>query len=84
MVNDQVKVQTGHGPLGNKQSIVDYNAMVKAAREAIEPLVKAGKTEAEVLALDPLKELNKTWAATANPQSAANMTKQVYNSFKRS
>jgi glyoxylase-like metal-dependent hydrolase (beta-lactamase superfamily II) len=82
LVNDQTKVQTGHGPLGNKQSIVDYNAMVKAARAAVEPLVNAGKSEAEVVAADPLKELNKTWAA--NPQAGVNFTKQVYNSFKRS
>ncbi len=82
LANDQTKVQTGHGPLGNKKSIADYNAMVKAARDAIEPLVKAGKTEAEVLALDPLKELNKTWAP--NPTAATNMTKEVYHSFSRS
>ena len=82
IANDQTKVQTGHGPLGNKKSIADYNAMVKAARDAIEPLVKQGKTEAEVLALDPLKELNKTWAP--NPAAATNMTKEVYHSFWRS
>jgi glyoxylase-like metal-dependent hydrolase (beta-lactamase superfamily II) len=82
IANDQTKVQTGHGPLGNKKSIEDYNAMVKAARDAILPLVRAGKTEAEVLAMDPLKELNKTWAP--NPTAAQNMTKEVYHSFSRS
>ncbi len=82
IANDQTKVQTGHGPLGNKKSIADYNAMVKAAREKVEKLYREGKSEAEVLAADPLKELSATWAA--NPQAAANMTKQVYNSFKRS
>jgi len=82
IANDQTKVQTGHGPLGNKKSIADYNAMVKAARDAILPLVQQGKTEAEVLALDPLKELNKTWAP--NPAAATNMTKEVYHSFSRS
>ncbi|MEA2987762.1 MAG: hypothetical protein QOG83_473 [Alphaproteobacteria bacterium] len=82
LTNDQTKVQTGHGPLGNKKSIADYNAMVKAAREKVEKLVKEGKSEAEVVAADPLKELNATWAA--DPQGAVNFTKQVYNSFKRS
>ena len=82
LVNDQTKVQTGHGPLGNKKSIADYNAMVKAAREKVEKLFLDGKSEAEVVAMDPLKELNATWAA--NPQAAVNFTKQVYNSFKRS
>ena len=82
MTNDQTKVQTGHGPLGNKKSIADYNAMAKAARDKVEPLVKAGKSEAEVVAADPLKELNATWAA--DPKAAVNFTKQVYNSFFRS
>jgi cyclase len=83
MANDQTKVQTGHGPLGNKKSIADFNEMVKAAREKVEKLVREGKTEAEVVAADPLKELTATWG-TANPQAGVNMTKQVYNSFKRS
>ena len=82
LVNDQTKVQTGHGPLGNKKSIVDYNAMVKAARDKVEKLFNEGKTEDEVVAADPLKELNATWAP--NPQAGVNFTKQVYNSFKRS
>jgi len=82
LANDQTKVVVGHGPLGNKKSIADYNAMVKEAREKVEKLFNEGKTEAEVVAMDPLKDLNKTWAA--NEQGAINMTKQVYNSFKRS
>jgi glyoxylase-like metal-dependent hydrolase (beta-lactamase superfamily II) len=82
LVNDQTKVQTGHGPLGNKKSIADYNEMVKAAADKIGKLVQEGKTEAEVVAMDPLKELNATWAA--DPKAAVNFTKQAYNSFKRS
>jgi len=56
--------------------------MVKTARERVEKLFNEGKTEAEVIAADPLKELNATWAADA--QGATNFLKQVYNSFKRS
>ena len=41
-----------------------------------------GKTEAEAIAAKPLADLDKTWAA--NDQAAANMVKQVYNSFIRS
>jgi len=82
MANDQTKVQTGHGPLGNKKSIEDYNAMVKAARDAVQKLVREGKSEADVLAADPLKELNKTWANDA--KQGQDMTKMVYQSFFRS
>jgi hypothetical protein len=52
------------------------------ARERVEALFKAGKTEAEVIAADPLQDLNPTWAA--NSQAAINFLKQVYNSFQRS
>jgi len=82
IANDQTKVQTGHGPLADKKVIADYNAMVKTARERVEKLYREGKSEAEVVALDPLKDLNTSWAADAN--QATNFLKQVYNSFKRS
>jgi cyclase len=82
IANDQTKVVTGHGPLADKKVIAEYNAMVKAARERVEKLVLEGKSEAEVVALDPLKDLNTTWAA--DQTQAVNFLKQVYNSFKRS
>jgi hypothetical protein len=56
--------------------------MAKTARERVEKLYREGKSEAEVVALDPLKDLNASWAADAN--QATNFLKQVYNSFKRS
>jgi cyclase len=82
LANDQTKVVVGHGPLGNKQSIADYNAMVKSARERIEKLVKEGKTEEQVVAARPLADLDKTWAD--DDKAADNFVKQVYNSFNRS
>jgi len=80
--NDQTKVVVGHGPLGNKASIAAYNEMVKTARERVEKLFNEGKSEAEVVALNPLKDLNETWQAS--PEAGVNFLKQVYNSFKRS
>jgi glyoxylase-like metal-dependent hydrolase (beta-lactamase superfamily II) len=82
LANDNTKVVVGHGNLATKANIAEYNAMVKTAREKIEKLVNEGKTEAEVVAAKPLADLDKTWAD--NDQAAANFTKQVYNSFKRS
>jgi cyclase len=82
LANDDTKVVVGHGPLAKKANIAEYNAMAKTARERVERLFKDGKSEAEVLTRDPLKDLNPTWAA--NDQAAINFLKQVYNSFKRS
>jgi glyoxylase-like metal-dependent hydrolase (beta-lactamase superfamily II) len=82
MGNDQTKIMTGHGPLADKKVVAEYNAMAKTARERVEKLYREGKSEDEVIALDPLKDLNATWAA--DPAQAKNFLKQVYNSFKRS
>jgi cyclase len=82
LANDDTKVVVGHGPLAKKADIATYNAMVKTARERVEKLFKDGKSEAEVVAENPLKDLNATWAA--DDQAGVNFLKQVYNSFKRS
>ena len=82
VANDDTKVQTGHGPLAKKSDVVEYNAMLKTARERIEKLVKEGKSEAEVIALRPLKDLDEKWAA--DDAAAIAYLKMVYNSFKRS
>ena len=81
MANDQTKIMTGHGPLADKKVVAEYNAMLKTARDRLLKLVQEGKTEAEVVALDPLKDLNAAWAADA--ANATNTLKQYYNSFKR-
>jgi hypothetical protein len=56
--------------------------MLATARERIEKLVKEGKTEEEVVAAQPLADLDAKWAA--NEEVARNFTKMVYNSFRRS
>jgi cyclase len=73
---------TGHGTLASKSDIVEYNTMLKIARERVEKLFKEGKSEAEVVAARPLRDLDAKWAA--NDWAAINFLKMVYNSFKRS
>ena len=82
LANDDTKVVVGHGPLAKKADIVAYNAMAKTVRERVEKLFRAGKSEDEVIAANPLQDLNATWAA--DDKAAVNFLKQVYNSFKRS
>jgi glyoxylase-like metal-dependent hydrolase (beta-lactamase superfamily II) len=80
--NDQTKVVVGHGPLASKKDVAEFREMLITSRDRIEKLFNEGKTEAEVLALDPLKDLNEKWAPN-NAALAAGHTKNVYNSFKR-
>jgi len=80
--NDDTKVMTGHGPLAKKADVVEYNAMLKTARERIEKLVKEGKSLDEVIAARPLKDLDAKWAA--DDKAAVDYLKMVYGSFHRS
>jgi glyoxylase-like metal-dependent hydrolase (beta-lactamase superfamily II) len=82
VANDDTKVMTGHGPLAKKSDIAEFNAMLKTARERIEKLFKEGKSEDEVIALRPLKDLDAKWAA--DDKAAIAYLKMVYGSFKRS
>jgi len=81
-INDDTKVGVGHGPLANKKDVEEFRAMLVTSHDRIKKLFDEGKTEAEVLALDPLKDLNETWAA-GNPQLGINQIKNVYHSFER-
>jgi cyclase len=82
LADDNTKVMTGHGPLAQKADIAEFNEMLKIARERVEKLFKEGKSEAEVIAARPLKDLDAKWAD--NDEVATNFLKMVYNSFKRS
>jgi len=82
VANDNTKVVVGHGALANKAAVAEYGAMVKTARDRVGKLFNEGKTEDEVVALRPLKDLDASWAD--NDQAAIAFLKQVYNSFKRS
>ena len=82
VANDQTKVVVGHGPLASKADVAEFREMLIVSRDRIGKLYDEGKTEAEVLALNPLADLNEKWAPN-NPALAAAHTKNVYNSFKR-
>jgi len=80
--NDSTKVVVGHGPLASKADVAEFREMLVTSRDRIEKLFNEGKTEAEVLALKPLADLDVKWAA-GNPALATGHTRNVYNSFKR-
>ncbi len=55
------KIIPGHGPLGTKAELKAYRDMLAASRDAIVPLVKAGKTLDEVKAAKPTAALDEKW-----------------------
>jgi hypothetical protein len=53
LVNDDTKIVSGHGPVGTKAMLRDYRRMLVEARDRIQKLKSAGKTEDEVIAVKP-------------------------------
>jgi cyclase len=81
LVNDDTKIVPGHGPLGNKAALVAYRDMLVTARGRIAKLVKAGKSESEVVAAKPLADLDAKIGATE--QQSTNFMRVIYNSLKK-
>ena len=73
---------TGHGAPATRADIEEYKAMLVVAHERVEKLFNEGKSEEDVMAARPLKDLDEKWAQ--NDTAAAAFLKMVYNSYKRS
>ena len=63
-IDDNTKVIRGHGPLGNKAELQAYHDMLVVVRDRIAKLVKAGKTQEQVLAARPTKEFEEKYGGT--------------------
>lgn len=59
--DEKTKYIPGHGPLATKADVKAYRDMLAASRDAIVPLVKAGKTLDEVKAARPTAALDEKW-----------------------
>lgn len=61
MADDKTRIIPGHGPSANKADLAAFIDMLVDARARVEALVLAGKTEAEVLAENPLSIYHDKW-----------------------
>ncbi len=61
LVNEDVKIIPGHGPLSTRQDLQDTRDMLVKVREKVQKLVDKGLSEDEVVAKKPLKKLSKKW-----------------------
>jgi glyoxylase-like metal-dependent hydrolase (beta-lactamase superfamily II) len=55
------KIIPGHGPLATKADVKAYRDMLTASRDAVKPLVAAGKSLDEVKAAKPTAALDEKW-----------------------
>jgi cyclase len=61
MAKDTTKIIPGHGPLATKADYKGFRDMLAKVRDAIKPLVAAGKTLEQVTAAKPTAALDATW-----------------------
>jgi cyclase len=61
MGDASTKVIPGHGPLGSKADLKAFRDMLVASRDAVAPLVKAGKSLDEVKAAKPTAAYDEKW-----------------------
>jgi glyoxylase-like metal-dependent hydrolase (beta-lactamase superfamily II) len=67
LADDDTRIIPGHGPLSGRKELAAYRDMLAEVRDAVKPLVDAGKSLEEVRAADPLAPFNATWGAQSNP-----------------
>jgi cyclase len=58
LANDSTKIIPGHGKVATRAELQEYRTMLVAVRDAIQPLVAAGKTLEETKAAKPLAALD--------------------------
>jgi glyoxylase-like metal-dependent hydrolase (beta-lactamase superfamily II) len=61
MVGDATKIIPGHGPLANKTDLQENLAMLKTVREVTAAAISEGKDLEQLVAEDPLADLNEKW-----------------------
>ena len=60
-IDDKTQVIRGHGPLGNKAELQAYHDMLVVVRDRIAKLVRAGRSQDEVLAARPTREFEEKY-----------------------
>jgi cyclase len=64
-LDDSTKVIRGHGPVGNKSELQAYHDMLVVVRDRIARLVKAGKSQDDVVAARPTKEFEEKYGGAS-------------------
>lgn len=80
LIDDNTKIIPGHGPLASKADLLSTVEMLKAARKMVKELVDQGKSEEEILKINPLEQEFGKWSWGFI--DTARMTKQVYKGVK--
>lgn len=64
-IDGDTRIIRGHGPLGNKAELQAYHDMLVTVRDRIAKLVKAGKSQEDVVAARPTREFEEKYGGTS-------------------
>jgi cyclase len=79
MSDARTRIIPGHGPMGDPADLRAYRGMLVTVRDRIQPMVKAGRSLADVRAAAPTKDLDGKWGkGFLNP---AQFVEIVYRSY---
>lgn len=62
LAGQDTRLIPGHGPAGNKAELEAARDMLMTARDRVRALVAAGKSEDDIVALDPLADFDADWS----------------------
>lgn len=80
LADDNTKIIPGHGPVASKKDIVEYRYMLATVNWRISKMIKAGKTEDQVVAAKPTAEFDEKWSK--GMFSGEQFTRIAYRSIK--
>jgi cyclase len=77
---EDTKIVPGHGPAGTKAMMRDYREMLVTARDRVQKLKAAGKSEDEIVAARPNADYDAKY--NADERARGNFIRVVYRSLK--
>src|ERR1700676_4695943 len=79
LVNAKTRIVPGHGQVADKAALTEYRTMLVTARDRMAALVKAGKSEDELVAAKPFADFDAKWAPSE--LASKNFIRVVYHSL---
>ena len=60
-VDDRTIIVPGHGPVGDRRSLAEYDGMIRTVREKVAVLKKQGRSVSETVAAKPSEKFDQKW-----------------------
>jgi len=70
MSNSQTLIVPGHGPVGNKMQLAEYDSMLRDVRDKVASLKKQGRSIQETIAACPSSIYDAKWGVGLVPSAA--------------